>query len=76
MRRRERRRKDKRRQGFQAEGGRAIIKSRTSDNGREGGVGMKGKNKGNMVQDDKTRSVGEASSKRVVGRPNKRTLEA
>lgn len=37
---------------------------------------MKRKNKGNMVQDDKTRSVGEASSKRVEGRPNKRTLEA
>lgn len=47
---------DKRRQGFQTEGGRAIIKSRASDNGREGGVGMKRKNKGNMVQDDKTRS--------------------
>lgn len=52
-------------QGFQAEGGTAIIKTRSSVNGREGGVGMKRK-KGNMVQDDKTRSGWRDSSKRVV----------
>lgn len=63
------REEDKRKQGFQAEGGTAIIK-RTNVNRREGGVGMK-REKGNLVQDDKTRSVGETAAKES---PNNRTL--